>query len=67
MVPHVGPPGHAEGAEGAGEHAVPDTHNVLVKILGDRERALKTHCHRLKFIDLVQTLLTFLTIICIYL
>ena len=43
MVPHVGPPGHAEGAEGAGEHAVPDTHNVLVKILGDRERALKTH------------------------
>ena len=46
MVPHVGPPGHAEGAEGAGEHAVPDTHNVLVKILGDRERALKTHCHR---------------------
>ena len=45
MVPHMGPPGHAEGAEGAGEHAVPDTHNVLVKILGNSERALKTDCH----------------------
>ena len=45
MVPCVGPPGQAEGTEGAGERAVPDTHNVLVKILGGREGALKTHCH----------------------
>ena len=41
MIPHVEPPGHVEGAEGAGERAIPDTHNILVKILRNSEGPLK--------------------------
>ena len=41
MIPHVEPPGHAEGAECTGECAIPDTHNILVKILRNGEGPLK--------------------------
>ena len=41
MIPHMEPPGHAEGAEGASKRAVPHTHNILVKILRNSEGPLK--------------------------